>query len=396
MERLELLPEALRGIVSGYWQQLQDSPEFQAQDLAALLAKDPAFIDEINRVFAASEFVATTLIREPILLFAVHESRQLQLIQYQQLLEVTLSDLADLDFKSGSEQLKRQLRRFHRREFIAILWRDFCGYLDVHQVCTQMSALADACLQCSLDLLHQWSRLEWGEPAAEDGPQSLVIIGMGKLGARELNVSSDIDLIFAYPRPGETKPGGDTSSITNQQYFTRLSQRLIDALDTVTADGFVFRVDMRLRPYGSEGALVLSFDAMEDYYQNEGRDWERYALIKGRIVAGDQAGGKELLKRLNPFVYRRYLDFGMFESLRDMKVQINKQSRRGKLDTDIKLGPGGIREVEFIVQALQLVHGGRDKLLQTPSITETMEQLQKRGYLPDSAVTELLMAYEFL
>src|SRR5690606_10097680 len=144
----------------------------------------------------------------------------------------------------------------------------------------------------------------------------------------ELNLSSDIDLIFAYPEAGLVAEQNRTADeLSNQQFFTRLGQKLIDALDSVTSDGFVYRVDMRLRPYGSEGALVYSFDAMENYYQSQGRDWERYALIKARAVAGDRSSGAQLLARLRPFVYRRYLDFSAFEALRSMKMQINKQVR---------------------------------------------------------------------
>ncbi len=258
-----------------------------------------------------------------------------------------------------------------------------------------MSELADAALQVSLEILELWSGQEWGRDSMADNRQKFVVLGMGKLGAHELNVSSDIDLIFSFSRVGQEE-GADTGALTDQQYFTRLGQRLIDVIDTTTSEGFVFRVDMRLRPYGSEGALVASFDAMEDYYQNQGRDWERYALIKARVVAGDRDAGEELLERLKPFVYRRYLDFAMFESLRNMKSQINKQARRGPMAGDIKLGPGGIREVEFTVQALQLVYGGRDKSLRSPSLIRTLDNLVAGGYLPAEVAEELKTSYWYL
>ena len=185
---------------------------------------------------------------------------------------------------------------------------------------------------------------------------------MGKLGAHELNLSSDIDLIFGYPEGGETE--GAKRALDNQEFFIRLGQKLIKALDAITVDGFAFRVDMRLRPYGSSGALVLSFNALEQYYQDQGRDWERYAMIKARVVGGDQQAGAQLLKMLRPFVYRRYLDFSAIEALRSMKQLIQQEVRRKGMTENVKLGSGGIREVEFIAQAFQLIHGGRDLSLQ--------------------------------
>jgi len=184
-------------------------------------------------------------------------------------------------------------------------------------------------------------------------------LGLGKLGAGELNFSSDIDLIFAYPRPGQTSGGSKRQKISNEDFFSRLSRNLIELLGATTPDGIVFRVDTRLRPYGDSGPLVMHFDAMEEYYQHQGREWERYALIKARVIAGaaDRAG-EELLQRLKPFVYRRYLDYGAFESLREMKRNIAMEVGRKGLEHNIKLGPGGIREIEFFGQMFQLIRGG--------------------------------------
>ncbi|MGH8486476.1 MAG: bifunctional [glutamate--ammonia ligase]-adenylyl-L-tyrosine phosphorylase/[glutamate--ammonia-ligase] adenylyltransferase, partial [Pseudomonas sp.] len=224
--------------------------------------------------------------------------------------------------------------------------------------------------------------------------QHLVILGMGKLGAHELNLSSDIDLIFGYPEGGETE--GVKRSLDNQEFFIRLGQRLIKALDAITVEGFVFRVDMRLRPYGSAGALVLSFNALEQYYQDQGRDWERYAMIKARVVAGDQVAGAQLLDMLRPFVYRRYLDFSAIEALRTMKQLIQQEVRRKGMADNIKLGAGGIREVEFIAQAFQLIHGGRDLSLQQRPLLKVLSTLEGQGYLPPAVVAELREGYEFL
>lgn len=392
------LPDQLQVIVAPYWQRLAECPDFKNSSLAELLSIEIDFSQEINQVWAASDFVANAVLSNPLLLQSIFSRRCSNRTAYFERLESILAPLKKItDYKSGIEQLKSQLRNFHRLEFILIIWRDICRYAEVHEVCQQMSELADASLQATLEILHAWCSSEWGQPMARGKPQSMVVIGMGKLGANELNVSSDIDLIFAYPETGTTDSNQDiVKPLTNQQYFTRLGQRLIDTLDSTTAEGFVFRMDMRLRPYGSEGALALNFDAMEDYYQSQGRDWERYALIKARIVAGDIARGTELLKRLKPFVYRRYLDFAMFESLRDMKLQIDKQARRGKQQWDIKLGSGGIREVEFIIQALQLVYGGRDITLQQASILIAAKNLTDGGYLPQAVAQSLLSAYDFL
>src|SRR5699024_6334898 len=224
--------------------------------------------------------------------------------------------------------------------------------------------------------------------------QQLVILGMGKLGAYELNLSSDVDLIFTYPEGGETQ--GAKRNIDNQEFFTRLGQKLIKALDTITVDGFVFRMDMRLRPYGASGPLVYSFIAIEQYYQNQGRDWERYAMIKARVVAGDQQAGSRLLRILRPFVYRRYLDFSAIEALRSMKQLIQQEVMRKDMDDNIKLGTGGIREVEFIAQAYQLIHGGRDLSLQQRPLLDVLDTLARQGYKDADKVAELKQAYRFL
>ena len=206
-------------------------------------------------------------------------------------------------------------------------------------------------------------------------PQQMVVLGMGKLGANELNLSSDIDLMFTYPCKGETEGGSRT--LDNQEFFIRLGQRLIKVLDSKTADGFVFRVDMRLRPYGSSGALAMSFSAMEQYYQDQGRDWERYAMIKARAIAGDINEGERLLKNLKPFTFRKYIDFGAISALRDMKLLIQREVKRKGMENNIKLGPGGIREIEFIVQSFQLIHGGRDRSLQNKALLNVLGNPEK-------------------
>jgi glutamate-ammonia-ligase adenylyltransferase len=399
------LPAAIQQVIDLYWQRLIESEvrnDLPNSDrLSALVTADSKFSEELKRVWCASDYVAELCIKDPGVLVELHRSGELDRSEkndFKANLTDALTDFDAMEQPGQEALLKKILRLNQQRQMLRFIWRDVCRKVSVSEICMEISVLADAALDASLAVLHAWCSQQWGLPVSDrtGAAQSMAVIGMGKLGARELNLSSDIDLMFVFPDGGETDGKGQSGAITNQQFFMRLGQRLIDVLDTVTSDGFVFRVDMRLRPYGSEGALVCSFDAMENYYQSQGRDWERYALIKGRIVAGNIAAGNELLVRLRPFVYRRYLDFSAFEALRSMKMQINKQVRRKGLSQDIKLGPGGIREVEFIVQALQLVHGGRDKRLQEPSLYEAMQVLSENNYLPEDTVSQLREAYEFL
>ncbi len=398
-------PDAVREVVDRYWQRLEESPLPAAQALRELMLQDSDRCAQLLRVWAASDYAANVILQWPDILMTLIDAGSLDSADpdFAEDLRTCLRSLGEGSGQDSGEAcpdaLKAVLRRFHTRQMLRIIWRDVCGMADVRTTCREVSLLAEAALDETLALLHQWSVQAWGEPRDANGvPQRMVVIGMGKLGAGELNLSSDIDLIFAYPEAGETahEESAARESITNQEFFLRLGQRLIEALDAVTRDGFVFRVDMRLRPYGSDGALVCSFDAMENYYQVQGRDWERYAMIKARTVAGDRRAGAALLLRLRPFVYRRYLDFSAFEALRSLKTQINKQVRRKGMSEDIKLGRGGIREAEFVIQALQLVHGGRDRSLQQASLYAAMSALGAAGCLPPASVEELSEAYTFL
>ncbi|MFV8572389.1 bifunctional [glutamate--ammonia ligase]-adenylyl-L-tyrosine phosphorylase/[glutamate--ammonia-ligase] adenylyltransferase [Marinobacter sp. SBS5] len=296
--------------------------------------------------------------------------------------------------------LHSALRRFRREVQFRVIWRDLMGWADLQETMLATSAFADVCIDGGLDWLYAKACHEFGTPwgkdpvTGEESPQKMVVLGMGKLGGRELNVSSDIDLIFAFPSNGETQ--GGRRALDNQQFFIRLGQRLIQALDQITADGFVFRVDMRLRPYGQSGALALSFAALETYYQDQGRDWERYAMVKARVVAGDQRAGAILIESLRPFVYRKYIDFSAFESLRNMKAMIGREVRRKGLEDNIKLGSGGIREIEFVVQAFQLIRGGRDRELQQRELLKILKELEELELLPSPVVNELREAYVFL
>ncbi|MFO8154463.1 MAG: bifunctional [glutamate--ammonia ligase]-adenylyl-L-tyrosine phosphorylase/[glutamate--ammonia-ligase] adenylyltransferase [Pseudomonadota bacterium] len=365
-----------------------------APEALARLRADPERAADWSVVAPCSEFIVRTLTSTPELLSDLLGSGDLTgdypREAYRERLESALAGVAD------ERGLASALRRLRRREMVRIVWRDLAGRAPLDTTTGELTALADACISGALDCLHQWQQQEMGTPrGAESGtPQSLVVLGMGKLGAGELNVSSDIDLIFAYAEAGETE--GNGRAVDNERYFTRLGQRLIQALDAHTGEGQVFRVDMRLRPFGESGALVASFDALETYYQLHGREWERYALIKARVVAGDRASGDELMQRLRPFVFRRYLDYGAFESLRDMKELISREVRRKGMETNVKLGAGGIREVEFIAQAFQLIRGGRDTELRRRDLRGVLRLLTDAELLTDYAARELDSGYVFL
>ena len=276
----------------------------------------------------------------------------------------------------------RTLRIFRHRHMLRILWRDAAQISTIEAAFLQLSELADCCIRFAVRSAHAALLPKYGDPygSESDEVQSLIVLAMGKLGGQELNFSSDIDLIFAYPESGTTRDG--RQSLDNQAYFTRLGQIAIRLLDGVTEEGFVFRVDMRLRPYGDSGALVGSFNALELYYQEQGREWERYAMIKARPVTGHPAAQQGLMKMLNGFVYRRYTDFSVIAALREMKSMMRAEVTRLGIDQDIKRGEGGIREIEFIAQSLQLIHGGRMPELQRTPLLETLQRLSDTGVLP--------------
>ena len=348
----------------------------------------------LARVGALSDFVAEQIARDPEAFLELADSGELErALAPGELREQVAAVRAGCDEEN---ELGRRLRRYRNRQQLRIIWRDLTRQADLEETCRDLSDLADACVDLAYQWLYPRHCEQFGTPIGRRSgqPQHLVVLGMGKLGAFELNLSSDIDLIFGYPEGGETE--GVRRPLDNQEFFTRLGQRLIKALDAITVDGFVFRVDMRLRPYGSSGPLVYSFNALEQYYQDQGRDWERYAMIKARVVGGDQAAGRQLLAMLRPFVYRRYLDFSAIEALRAMKLLIQQEVRRKGMADNIKLGAGGIREVEFIAQAFQLIHGGRDLSLQQRPLLKVLATLEGQGYLPPAVVAELRDGYRFL
>ncbi|MCT8847328.1 bifunctional [glutamate--ammonia ligase]-adenylyl-L-tyrosine phosphorylase/[glutamate--ammonia-ligase] adenylyltransferase [Glaesserella parasuis] len=352
----------------------------------------PQILPLINAI-AMSDFVAQQLQKQPELLTAwLEKSPEIEDCErYAERLQAVISTV------KNEEELQRELRRFRHREMATLSFIQSNQRASTQQVFERLSDLAEALILGARDWLFEQMCGEYGTPMNELGEkQELLILGMGKLGGRELNFSSDIDLIFTYPDIGETV--GGRKPMENSKFFTRLGQRLIRALDEITLDGFVYRTDMRLRPFGNSGALVLSFTAMEDYYQEQGRDWERYAMIKAKILGEDltNINHKYLKQMLRPFVYRRYLDFSAIQSLREMKQKISREVLRRGLVDNIKLGAGGIREVEFIVQTFQMMRGGRDKILQQRSLLAVLPPLAQLNLLSETQVNNLREAYLFL
>ncbi|HEV7822749.1 MAG TPA: bifunctional [glutamate--ammonia ligase]-adenylyl-L-tyrosine phosphorylase/[glutamate--ammonia-ligase] adenylyltransferase, partial [Burkholderiales bacterium] len=288
--------------------------------------------------------------------------------------------------------LMRALRDLRKRVMLRLIARDLNGLATLDEVMATITGLADIAITFAVDHVEKELALQFGEPIASDGSvQHLHVVAMGKLGGAELNVSSDIDLVFVYPEDGDTR---GTRSLSNHEFFIRLARRLIAVLNEMTADGFVFRVDMRLRPLGADGPLAVSFDMLENYFITQGREWERYAWIKARVVCGGRA--QELSELVRPFVFRRHLDYSAFESMRGLHQEIRREVERRDILHNIKLGPGGIREIEFIVQLFQLVRGGHDAPLRQPPILIVMPLLAERNLLPADAVRELTAAYLFL
>ena len=363
-----------------------------AAAMAALRSAPPAIHESLPLVFAASDFVAQSCIREPWLLARLLDQGDLQR-------QLTPSQIAERAPRGGDgvpaeAQLMADLRQWRRLELVRIAWRDLAGWADLEETLADLTACAEAAIRTACDVARRSLVSRYGEPRSAGGEvQTLVVIGMGKLGGGELNFSSDVDLVLLFPEHGETD---GSRPIANEEFFTRLGQGLIRLLETTTHDGFVLRVDMRLRPFGDSGPLVSSFASFEDYLPRHGRDWERYAYVKARAITSADRYAEIQASAVRPFVYRRYLDYGVFESLREMKALIAREVERRELADHVKLGPGGIREIEFIVQAFQIVRGGRDRRLQTASLLKALAILGEERQLPAQAVAELRSAYFYL
>ena len=335
----------------------------------------------LQQLVIASDFAIDTLLRQPALL--------------GQLLAPGCPPIAPprLDPDQPSEW-PVLLRRYRAAASTRLIWRDLAGLDPVEATLAGATVLAEQCLGLALDALEAEFASRHGVVRAEDGSvQRLVVFGLGKLGGGELNFSSDIDLVYAYPQGGESD---GARPLAAEEYFARLGQRLARLLDDTTVEGFCHRVDLRLRPFGNAGRVALSFAGMDQYFQREGRDWERYAWLKARAVAGDIDAGEAWLATLRPFVYRRYLDFTALDGLREMKAAINAEVARKGMGEDIKRGPGGIREIEFLAQSLQLIRGGREPALRERRLLPALQALVASGQIDADTGERLMASYRFL
>ncbi len=382
------LPPSQADDVRISWQRFRDSIERGGGDLPA----DDRVASTLALVWLASDYVAKRCIRIPSLLPQLIETEDLFSAQRRGRYLTDLTRL--LEVAQNLDEAQRILRHFRHREMVRIAWRDISGWDAIDDVLCDLSLLAEACVQAALSWLFQQACQRHGKPTDRDGnPQLPVILAMGKLGGWELNFSSDIDLIFTFEHDGVLD---DRRGTSYQEFYLRLCRELVKVLGSQTEDGFVFRVDTRLRPFGDAGPLVLSFDAMEIYYQSQARAWERYAMIKARPIAGDPEAGGRLMAILEPFVYRRYLDYRALGALRELKLKITEELKRRDKMEDIKLGPGGIREIEFIAQVFQLIHGGRQPRLQERRLLPVLARLGSSGLMPQEDVDMLINAYRFL
>ncbi len=383
---LDKLPDELRVSVAVSIKQWHE----QLTGLNLDFHPTPEFTASMVKVWCSSLFISESCLRRPEILVDLVNSGDLLTIYTDR---IYADKLERIQIESEAE-LMQELRRFRKREMIRIAWRDLAGWAPLSETLADLSWLADACIQYALSFLYNQACEKRGTPLLSDGsPQQIVVLGMGKLGAYELNYSSDIDLIFAYAENGVLPDRKETSY---SEFFTRLCQSLVKVLDEITVDGFVFRTDIRLRPFGDSGPIIMTFDGMENYYQTQAREWERYAMIKARQVAGDFKTGAQLMAMLKSFVYRRYLDYGAFEELRSLKAQITQELRRKDRMENVKLGPGGIREIEFIGQAFQLIRGGNEKALQTRGILDVLRILGELELLAPSDAEQLKHSYCFL
>jgi glutamate-ammonia-ligase adenylyltransferase len=294
--------------------------------------------------------------------------------------------------------LHQRLRQLRQRVWLVATARDLAGDADLAEVMSTFTVLAEVCIDAALGFHHAALAARHGEPRdAQSQPQQMVVVGMGKLGGGELNVSSDIDLIYLYPEEGDTAaddPAVPVRSISNHEFFIRLGRKLAAALSENTADGYVFRVDLRLRPWGESGPFAMGFAMLEDYLMAQGRPWERYAWIKARPLTGTRHD--ELAEVVRPFVFRKYLDFGAFAAIRDLHVQIRREVARRDMAHNVKLGPGGIREIEFTAQVFQLIRGGQIAALQQRPTLTVLAELVENGLMTADAQQELADAYDFL
>lgn len=351
---------------------------------------------DLMYILSMSDFVAKTLIQYPAECAMV--LRQGALDDPAYCLDFTQEINERICVGINDIELKKRLRILRRTRMMPLAWRDLTGRADIEEVFVSLSNLAESIVMRTVDIVRQSMLSGFGNALCTDGkPMPLLILGMGKLGGGELNFSSDIDLMCCYPYDGQTV--GGSRSISHQEYFTKVVQRVTNLLSEQTADSFCYRIDLRLRPFGDAGPLVSSFDALSVYYERQGRTWERYALVKAKLLGSYrdwQPYGDEMIELLRPFVYRRYLDYGAIESLRKLKHTIEAEVRRRNLGDNFKLGSGGIREIEFVAQVFELMRGGRSPELVERSLRKTLRNISKLQLLPDEVCVNLDHCYVYL
>lgn len=360
----------------------------RCREAAVPFYDDAGVAEQLQRVLLASDFAYDCFSRDPALL----APDALMLMSDPRPADARVWQIDPAE-RAEARQMTL-LRRFRKREALRLIWRDVNGLDSVTDTLDGSTALAETCLESALRYAEANLGARHGLPRDAKGQaQRLVVLGLGKLGGGELNFSSDVDLILAYAENGQTD---GARPLDNEAFFARLGQQMVKLLAEVSVDGYVYRVDLRLRPFGNAGRVALSFAAMEQYYQREGRNWERYAWIKARPVAGDLAAGKRLCETLRPFVYRRYLDYTAFGGLREMKALIDAEVVRKDLTDNLKLGPGGIREIEFIVQLLQMIRGGREPSLRVRGLLPALAACEQLGVMEKARAQQLRRSYLFL
>ena len=395
------IPESLETVLINDYQQLSISlSEDDALWLNNHFKTHPHHHQQLSRLIVGSRYAFDYYCKHPDILIQQLDQNQVDTTLTKKAIQEAFTPLKQMKDANHLDKCLRQQRHFF---MCLIIWREVNHLSDFSESTLAISTLAECCVQIASYFHYKRLTEQHGLPMNFHGDtvQNFLVIGMGKLGGKELNLSSDIDLIFAYPESGNTN---GECTIENQVFFTRLGQGLIKSLNQVTTDGFVFRVDMRLRPYGQSGELASNFNRFKHYYQTQGRDWERFALLKARVIANinndfhhaSHITKEQFYQIITPFVYRQYIDFTMVESLRQLKQLIRQEIRRKHLKNDIKLGDGGIREIEFIAQTFQLIRGGRDTRLQERHLIKAIKKLTIANTLDAHTQKKLTQAYLFL
>jgi [glutamine synthetase] adenylyltransferase / [glutamine synthetase]-adenylyl-L-tyrosine phosphorylase len=367
-----------------------------------LLRASPQLPTLLSTLFGGSQYLTDMVLQDPSIVEWLESEGRFYTPRTK---EELVHDLTDwLEHGQSQEEQFRLLRRFRKREMVRIGLRDLTRQSDLVEITEDLSNLADVCLSGAYEVCFQELSARYGKPMGVDDhgqsqPSEFAILGLGKLGGQELNFSSDIDLMFLYTCDGETSNSPEdraTARITNHEFYTRLGRLFLKAIHDITADGNVYRVDLRLRPDGRGGPLVNSLAQLEVYYESWGKTWERQMLLKARTVAGSEKLGREFLRLMRPFIFRKYLDVAALQEIKQIKEQIDRslEQQRGR-GINIKLGRGGIREIEFVAQCFQLVFGGQDSWLQERHSLRALHRISERGFLAYEEYSDLAKAYIF-